>query len=63
MGYNNSSSGPDRLIGQEWIEHGYQTSPLSLEAEDCPICGARNTTCTDATHRMGMAAQQSEDDD
>lgn len=62
MGYQNSWSGPDRLIGEEWIEHGYQVSPSTIEAEDCPICGARNTTCTDATHRAGMA-QQSKDDD
>lgn len=49
--------GPDRLIGQSWIDHGYRVSPSFDEVEPCPICGAANQVCTNATHLAGMAEQ------
>lgn len=55
---------PSRLIGAEWIEHGYRVTPDFREPEECPICQSPDTTCTDATHRAGMAylkAQEQED--
>ncbi|QGJ92927.1 hypothetical protein SEA_KABOCHA_37 [Gordonia phage Kabocha] len=52
------SPGPDRLIGQEWVDRGYPISPILDEVEDCPICGAPSTTCTEATHLLGLAMQQ-----
>lgn len=46
---------PDRLIGEEWIEHGYVTMPDMREPEACFICQIEDGSCTDATHRAGMA--------
>jgi len=60
MGLFDYAPGPDRLVGEEWIEHGYQASPSFLVPEECPICGSPDGTCTDATHRFGMALQQDE---
>ncbi|UVF61523.1 hypothetical protein SEA_DALANDE_29 [Gordonia phage DalanDe] len=48
---------PDVPIGAIWVDHGYQTSPTFTDAEDCPVCGAPMTTCTNETHRAGMIAQ------
>lgn len=46
-----SYSGPShetgtRLIGEEWIEHGYKINPIFEEVEPCPICDAPNQTCS-----------------
>lgn len=43
------SAGHVRLIGEEWIEHGYRASPIFDEVEPCAICDAPNQTCTHFT--------------
>ena len=62
MGTFDSMSGPSRLIGEEWVEHGYRTSPTTLVPDECPICGSPNNTCTALTHAIGMEMQRQEDD-
>lgn len=47
-----------RMIGQAWVDDGYPISPSYLEAEDCPVCGAPQTTCTNETHTAGMDYQR-----
>ena len=48
---------PDMPIGSIWVDHGYVTNPLVDTPDDCPVCGAPMTTCTNETHRAGMIAQ------
>lgn len=48
---------PSIPIGAVWVEHGYQVNPTFDTPEDCPVCGAPMTTCTDETHRLGMMEQ------
>ena len=60
MSDNNSVPGPLRLIGEEWIAHGYQYTPGIPFAEECPICGSPNTTCTAYSHEAGMKFQREE---
>ena len=53
---NGSYSGPfashdeDRIIGTEWIEHGYKFIPIVEEVDPCIIDGAPQNTCTDSSH-------------
>lgn len=65
MGYvtDDPHPGPSRLIGEEWIAHGYQTTPDMLTPDPCPICGSPNGTCTNATHLAGMQQQGLTQDD
>lgn len=38
---------PLRLIGQEWVDHGYPITPIFEEVEPCPICDMPNQVCTE----------------
>lgn len=40
------SVGHIHLIGEEWVEHGYKTTPIFDEVEPCAICDAPDQTCT-----------------
>lgn len=41
-----SCSGPLRLLGAEWVDHGYPITPIFDDFEPCIICGMPNSTCT-----------------
>lgn len=44
-----------RLLGEEWIDHGYPLTPvLPEDLGPCPICGAPNTTCTGREFHNGI---------
>lgn len=47
-----------RMIGQSWVDHGYRPTPTFDSVEDCPVCGAPQTTCTNETHQAGMTLQR-----
>lgn len=43
-----------RLLGQDWIDHGYQPDvAMEDDIEPCIICGAPNSICTGKDHFNG----------
>lgn len=43
------SVGELRIIGQEWVDHGYKITPIFEEIEPCAICDAPDQNCTHFT--------------
>ena len=37
---------PKQVIGQQWVDHGYQTTSDLTDPEPCVLCGAAGGNCT-----------------
>lgn len=55
-------SEPMHLIGQEWIEHGYQTFGYQDDVDPCVIDGTPNNTCTGEVEEDGSQEQPQSSD-